>query len=70
MSLIAVSSSNLAAIGYDNRRGVLVVAFHSGGLYQYTSVPACEFHGLLSAESHGEYFHKRIRNRYPCRRLQ
>jgi len=70
MSLIPLSSSNLAAVGYDDWRGVLVIAFHGGGLYQYTDVPPSKYHGLLSARSHGQYFHKHIRNHYPYRRLE
>jgi hypothetical protein len=66
--VIAVQSSNLAAVDYDGH-GTLVIAFHSGGVYAYSRVPYSEYAGLLRAASHGCYFHARIKNRYSCRKL-
>jgi hypothetical protein len=45
VSLIAVNSSNLAAVGYDPWRGVLIIAFHGGRMYRYGGVP----HGIYTA---------------------
>jgi hypothetical protein len=66
--VIAVQSSNLAAIGYDER-GTLVIAFHSGGVYAYFHVPYSEYAALKNASSHGEYFHAHIKGRYSCRKI-
>ena len=63
-----VQSSNLAAVAYDGR--TLTIAFHSGGVYAYFRVPLWEYAGLMRAESHGQYFHARIKNRYTHRRIQ
>ncbi len=66
--MIAVQSSNLAGVDYDGR-GTLVIAFHSGGVYAYYHVPYSEYSGLMRAESHGKYFHARIKKRYAYRRI-
>lgn len=67
MRMIPVSSSNLSSVGYEN--GVLHIAFHSGGLYEYTGVPVEVYQGLMSASSHGQYFHRYIKGVYPYRRI-
>jgi hypothetical protein len=66
--MTAVLSSNLAAIDYD-WSGTLTIAFHSGSVYEYYHVPPSEYNGLMSASSHGEYFHAHIKNRYAYRRI-
>jgi hypothetical protein len=70
MSLIPVSSSNLAAVGYHPFGAVLTIVFHGDRVYEYSRVPLSVYWGLLRAESHGRYFHAVIRNRYPYRRVQ
>lgn len=67
--MIAVASSDLRAVDYDEWSGTLVIEFHSGGVYEFHDVPAWEFAGLLRASSHGKYFHARIKDRYSCRRI-
>ena len=66
--MTAVQSSNLAAIDYD-WSGTLTIAFHSGSVYEFYRVPPSEYNGLMSASSHGEYFHAYIKNRYDYRRI-
>ncbi|WP_027339962.1 KTSC domain-containing protein [Halonatronum saccharophilum] len=65
MDRTPVSSSNLDSVGYDPATETLEIAFHSGGVYQYSGVPQSEFNGLMSAGSHGRYFHHHIRGSYP-----
>lgn len=67
MIMQPVSSSNIAAIGYEN--GILHIRFNSGGLYEYSDVPESVYRGLMSASSHGQYFHAYIKNNYACRRI-
>ena len=67
MNMIPVSSSNLAAVGYEN--GTLNVRFHSGALYEYSNVPVSVYQNLMNAASHGSYFSAHIRNVYPYRRI-
>jgi hypothetical protein len=66
--VIAVELSNLRGVDYD-WSGTLIIAFHSGGVYEYYGVPPSEYSALMSASSHGEYFHAHIKNRYASRKI-
>ncbi len=66
--MIAVQSSDLAGVDYDGW-STLVIAFHSGGVYEYYAVPAWEYIGLMQADSHGKYFHRNIKGRYAYRKV-
>lgn len=70
MQHVCVSSSNLASVGYDPQTNTLEILFHSGGLYQYFGVPPHVYQGLMSASSHGKYFHQHIKNIYRFRKLR
>lgn len=67
MNMISVSSSDLASVGYEN--GTLYIRFHSGGLYAYSNVPESIYVGLMSAGSHGRYFHTYIKGSYTYQRI-
>ena len=45
------------------------VVFRTGEKYRYKAVPQSVFEGLMSAESHGQYMHKRVLGRYDYQRL-
>ena len=47
MERIAVSSSNLASVGYDEANSVLEIEFNHGGVYQYYDVPLSAYEGLM-----------------------
>ncbi len=64
-----VSSSDIRSVGYDRDTQVLEIEFHSGGSYQYSNVPGSVYVGLMSAGSHGRYFHDFIKGKYPYRRV-
>jgi hypothetical protein len=66
--VIAVESSDLSAVDFD-WNGTLTLAFHSGGVYEYYHVPYSEYPALMSASSHGKYFHAHIKGRYNYRRI-
>ena len=66
--MVPVNSSDITSIGYEN--GVLYIQFHSGGMYQYTGVPVPVYEALMSASSHGKYFHAFIKNVYPYARIR
>lgn len=59
-----VSSSNIAAIGYDENTQTLEVEFKDGSVYSYTGVPSGEYEGFRSSDSMGKYLHANIKNRY------
>lgn len=62
MVMTPVSSSDLSSVGYEN--GTLYIKFNSGGLYAYSGVPVSVYNALMSAASHGKYFHANIKNNY------
>jgi hypothetical protein len=68
--MVPVSSSNLSAVGYNTDTRTLRIEFNSGGLYDYSGVPSHIHQGLMSASSHGQYFHQHIRDNYPYNRLR
>lgn len=69
MNRTPVSSSNLAAVGYDAGSQRLEVEFHDGSVYCYRGVPASVHKALMSAGSHGSYFSAFIRDQYPTDRV-
>ncbi|WP_306992718.1 KTSC domain-containing protein [Amycolatopsis thermophila] len=64
-----VSSTALASVGYDATRRVLEVEFRHHGIYRYLGVESAIHRALLDADSKGQYFQERIRDRYPCERV-
>jgi hypothetical protein len=70
MDRLPVSSSNLASVGYDEVGQVLEVEFRHGGVYQYVGVSPTVFDELMAADSLGSYLARRIKPRYPFRRVE
>lgn len=64
MNRIPVSSSNVAAVGYDINTMTLEVEFNSGSVYQYFDVPEAEYLNLIGAESVGKYLNQNIKGNY------
>ncbi len=64
MKRVPVSSSNLSSVGYDESNQVLEIEFHGGRVYQYFDVPKRIHQELMSANSHGKYFHRNIEDKY------
>ena len=70
MKRIAVESSNLASVGYDEATKTLEIQFHSGGIYQYDDVEKEVYDELKNAESKGRYFMRQIRGAYSYGRVK
>ncbi|MFY9981486.1 MAG: KTSC domain-containing protein [Methanoregula sp.] len=66
----AVQSSNLKSVGYDYQQNLLEIEFISGGIYQYSSVPKDMYSGLMDAPSHGKFFARFIKDRFPTKRVR
>jgi len=66
----SVVSSDLSAVGHDASQRVLEIEFLSGSVYQYSGVPASIYQGLMTASSHGRYFHAYIRSSFPYVRIR
>ena len=70
MNVIAVESTTLAALAYDDVRGILQLEFRSGAVYKYFGVPRPVYESLLAATSKGRYFNHTIRRAFPHLRVQ
>ena len=60
--LIAVTSSSIAALGYEPHDQVLAVRFRNGAEYRYRTVPKRVFEDLVAAPSIGRFYHENVRN--------
>ncbi|WP_128175875.1 KTSC domain-containing protein [[Pantoea] beijingensis] len=69
MKRTAVSSSNLASVGYDVDSLTLEVEFLNGSIYQYYDVPEGVFDEMLNAGSVGSYFSHNVRNSYATQKV-
>ena len=63
-----VSSSNIAAVGYDAENLMVYVQFLDGSTYAYKGVPEHEFEILRTAPSVGSYLNRNYKNIYPYER--
>lgn len=63
-----VSSSNIAAVGYDEESQIVYVQFLNGLTYAYKGVPEHEFENLRTAPSVGSYLNRNFKNVYPYER--
>ena len=65
-----VSSSNIAAVGYDPAEETVYVTFLNGSTYIYKGVLEHEFENLRTAASVGSYLNRNFKNVYPYERIQ
>ena len=64
-----VSSSNIAAVGYDAESQLVYVQFLSGSTYVYKGVLEHEYENLRTAPSIGSYLNRNYKNVYPYERV-
>ena len=64
-----VSSSNIAAVGYDADTATLEVEFLKSGIYQYYNVPEFLYEQMMAAGSVGKFFNAEIKHAYACARM-
>jgi hypothetical protein len=69
MKWINLESSNLARARYDEKNSTLEIEFKGGRIYQYFDVPEHVFKSLISASSHGGFFHSQIKGHYRYARV-
>lgn len=60
MTLQAVNSSNLAAVGYDKATKTLRVLFQEGSMYDYFAVPEKLYRELMKSDSKGHFFQEHV----------
>ena len=61
---VAVDSTTLATVAYDEGRELLQLEFCGRAVYQYFGVPPAVCQALLAAPSKGRYFNSNVRGRY------
>ena len=64
-----VTSTCLSSVGYDSKSQLLELEFESGGIYQYSDVPAHVHDELMDAESKGRFFLSAIRGEFYYERV-
>lgn len=70
MEWTPVSSSHVAAVGYDDSTNTLGVRFLTGAEYHYPGVPRSIYEGLLSAPSVGSFLDAYVKKAgYPAVRV-
>ena len=65
-----VTSSTIAAIGYDPKHQWLEVELKTGRLYLYREVPAHIHQAFMAALSKGSFYNQWIRDDYPFARVR
>ena len=69
MDFTPVKSQMILGVRYNKQTYELDIVFRTGDKYRYKNVPKFVYDGLMNAESHGQYMHKRILGRYEYERL-
>ncbi|MEH2410294.1 KTSC domain-containing protein [Nostoc sp.] len=59
----------MQSVGYDATTCTLEIKFHSRGIYQYFKVPEAIYRRLMTASSHGKYFHAYIKDLYSYQKI-
>lgn len=69
MQRAPVSSSNVAAIGYDIASHTLEVEFNNGAVYQYFAVPQAVYEAFMQASSKGGFLAQHIKGAFRYERV-
>ncbi len=64
IGFVAVESSLIKAVKYDEASKILIVKFVEGEVYEYSDVSKKAYDGLMGADSKGNYFRTKIRDEY------
>ena len=64
-----VSSSDIAAIGYDAATETLEIEFKATGVYRYFSVPKNVHEELVRTPSPGKFFLQHIKGKYAWEKI-
>lgn len=69
MERIAVESSSVRAVGYDQKTCELEIEFCSGRSYRYLHVPIAAYRLMLRARSIGEFVNQQIKPRFEAKEV-
>jgi len=70
MQRIPVESSDLVAIGYDEKARTLEIEFKEGRIYQYYEVEPDIHERFMKADSYGQYFDTFVSGHYRYKRVE
>lgn len=70
MDKIAVSSSTIRAVGYEEPTQTLEVEFKAGSTYQYASVPKAVYQRFMVAPSKGKFLAQFIKEKYKTTKIR
>lgn len=62
-------SSHLQSYEYEPDSQTLTIQFQNGTIYQYDQVPVNVFYSMVQSGGAGTYFHAKIRDQYPMRKI-
>ena len=62
-----VKSVILRSVGYDPGKKILEIEFHTGLVYQYSSVPPKVHADLMHSAGIGKFFSEKVRPRFPAK---
>jgi KTSC domain len=69
MDMVPVSSSQIAAVGYDPETMVAEVQFSNGSVYRYEGVPLGVTDEIIKSESPGRQFSASLKFGYTYSRI-
>lgn len=72
-NLTPVSSSQIAAVGYEELTLTMTVKFTNGNVYEYANVPKELFDKMMAAKSVGSFFSAEIKSKpetYPYDKIE
>lgn len=65
MRRVPVSSSAIAAIGYDRATSELEIEYAGGDVYRYSMVPPSVHRALMQERSVGAFVNREVKPHYP-----
>ena len=70
MKLVAIESTMIAAVGYDEQNHELEVIYRDGAVWRYRDVPEHVYQELLTTESKGAYLREFVIDVYTDYRVR
>lgn len=64
-----VVSSNIGALGYNDRKQIAALRFKSGEIFHYAGVPHAVFLAWYTAASIGRYYRSEIQGKYAGQKM-
>ena len=67
---VGSQSSHVTAAKYDSFDRKLTIRFRNGSEYTYHGVTPQDHQNFMDASSHGEHFHRFIKDQYPSEQVK